>query len=322
MSKEENIHAENNNQSSDNASQKINDLLGGLGDHYEFNYSTFHFDILPYIFYDDGDFHFFKNKKSLEESGLYTFEHHHPVRTSDHNSPDLDLSITNLVAFQFIGAILLIVGFLSVAKKYKKNPKKAPSGFQNMMETLVLFVKEEVVRPNLDEKTTKKLLPYFLTLFFFILILNLIGMIPGGHAATGSLGLPLALAIIAFFVINIVAIVQSGLGHWFHHLLGGAPAYLAPLMVPLELMGMLVKPFALTVRLFANMVAGHVVLYILIGLIFLFGIWFSPILVGFSVFIFFLEILVAFLQAYIFTMLTVIFVSLAIGESHEEAHSH
>lgn len=190
------------------------------------------------------------------------------------------------------------------------------------METLILFVKDDIVSPNLDEKTTKKMMPYLLTLFFFILTLNLIGMVPGGHAATGTLGLPLALAIIAFFVINIVAIAQSGIGHWFHHLLGGAPVFLAPLMVPLEIMGMFVKPFALTVRLFANMVAGHVVLYILIGLIFLFGVWFSPLLVGFSIFIFFLEILVAFLQAYIFTMLTVIFISLAIGESHEEGHSH
>lgn len=318
---EENLHVESA-ETTENPSQKINQLLEGLGDHYEFNYSTFHFDILPYIFYDEGNFHFFSNKKSLEASGQYTFSHHKPVRTSDHHSPDLDLSITNLVAFQFIAAILIIAAFLNIAKKYKKNVAKAPSGFQNLMESLVVFVKDEVISPNLDEKTTKKLLPYFLTLFFFILTLNLIGMIPGGHAATGSLGLPMALAIIAFFVINIVAIAQSGIGHWFHHLLGGAPVFLAPLMIPLELMGMIVKPFALTVRLFANMVAGHVVLYILVGLIFLFGVAFSPVLVGFSIFIFFLEILVSFLQAYIFTMLTVIFVSLAIGESHEEGHSH
>jgi len=321
MSKE-NLQTENHETSSENPSDKIVELLGGLGDHYEFNYSTFHFDILPFIFYDKGKVHFYANKKSLEASGEYTFEHHHPVRTSDHAAPDLDLSITNLVAFQIIASVLLIFAFFKVAGKYKKNPTKAPSGFQNMMETLVLFVKNDIVKPNLDDNTSKKLLPYFLTLFFFILTINLLGMVPGGHASTGSLGLPLALAIIAFLVINIVAMVQSGVKHWFEHLLGGAPLFLAPLMIPLEIMGMFVKPFALTVRLFANMVAGHVVLYILIGLIFLFGLFMSPILVGFSIFIFFLEILVAFLQAYIFTMLTVIFVSLAVGHGHDEAHIH
>lgn len=319
---QDSLQTEVHKPSSDNPSDKIVELLGGIGDHYEFNYSTFHFDILPFIFYDKGSFHFFSNKKSMEASGDYIFEHHHPVRTSDHQAPDLDLTVTNLVAFQFIAAVLVITAFFKISGKYRKEPKKAPSGFQNLMESLILFVREDVVKPNLDTKTSKMLLPYFLTLFFFILVVNLLGMVPGGHAATGNLGATSALAIIAFFVINIVAIVRTGIGHWLAHLLGGAPIWLAPLMVPLEIMGMLVKPFALAMRLFANMVAGHVVLYILIGLIFLFGLLMSPILVGFSIFIFMLEILVAFLHAYIFTMLTAIFVSLAVGHVHDEAHSH
>lgn len=319
---QDSLQVETHKASANNPSDKIVELLEGLGDHYEFNYSTFHFDILPFMFYDKGEFHFYANKKSMENSGNYIFEHHKPVRSSDHQAPDLDLTITNLVAFQIIAAILVIIAFFKISGKYKKEPKKAPSGFQNLMESLILFIREDVVKPNLDPKTTKMLLPYFITLFFFILAVNLLGMVPGGHASTGALGTTSALAIIAFFVINIVAIIRTGIGHWLAHLLGGAPVWLAPLMVPLEIMGMLVKPFALAMRLFANMVAGHVVLYILIGLIFLFGIVMSPILVGFSVFIFFLEILVAFLHAYIFTMLTAIFVSLAIGEVHDEAHSH
>ena len=148
--------------------------------------------------------------------------------------------------------------------------------------------------------------------------MNLIGLIPGGHTATGSLAVTAALAICAFFVINVTQIKDVGVKAYLKHLLGGAPIALAPIMIPIEILSMFTKPFALTVRLFANMTAGHVVLLSLVGLIFYFKSFIvSPVSVGFSIFMYFIEILVAFLQAYIFVILTAVFTGR--GMSHEHA---
>ncbi|HRI30640.1 MAG TPA: F0F1 ATP synthase subunit A, partial [Candidatus Kapabacteria bacterium] len=205
------------------------------------------------------------------------------------------------------------------------------SGIQNLLEVLIVFIRDEVVAPNLPARPAKRLLPYFLSLFFFILILNIFGLMPGGHAATSALGTTIALALTAFLVVNYTAIKESGIGAWFHHLLGGAPAFLAPIMVPIEIMGIFTKPFALAIRLFANMTAGHVALLALVGIIFYFKQLFGASVgysvtvpsVLFSVFVLCLELLVAFLQAYVFTMLTAVFTGLAVGDhSHDEEHHH
>lgn len=298
-------------------------LLNELGDHAGFYIGPHKISELPVILIDNG-LHVYSSPTKMIEAGVYTVKGHGEiVRTSDGGKPALDLSITNLVVFQWIAILILTFIFTRVGKKYKKEPTKAPSGFQNIVETFVLYIRDEVVRPNIPSlKTADKLLPYFLGLFFFILVLNLIGLIPGGHTATGAIPVTLALAITAFFVINITAMRVSGVGNWFKHLTGGAPWYLWVIMIPIEIVGLFIKPFALTIRLFANMSAGHIVLFSLLGLLFFFGnILLAPAIVGFSIFIYFLELLVAFLQAYIFTMLTAIFVGLAIGEhSHEEAH--
>lgn len=302
-------------------------LLNELGDHAGFYVGPYKVSELPVILVDGG-LHVYSSPTSMAEAGVYTVNGHHQiVRTSDGGSPALDLSITNLVVFQWI-AILLVLGiFGKIGSKYKKEPTKAPSGFRNAMEVLVLYVRDEVVRPNIPgQKTADSLLPYFLGIFFFILVLNLLGLMPGGHTATGAIPVTLALAITAFFVINITAMKVSGVGAWFKHLTGGTHWALWAIMVPIELIGLFVKPFALTIRLFANMSAGHIILFSLLGLLFFFkNIFLSPAIVGFSIFIYFLELLVAFLQAYIFTMLTAIFVGLAIGEHghhEEEAHVH
>jgi F-type H+-transporting ATPase subunit a len=162
--------------------------------------------------------------------------------------------------------------------------------------------------------------------------MNLLGLVPGGHTATGALGVTGALALTALIIINATAIREIGIGNWFKHLLGGAPIWLAPIMIPIEIISMFTKPFALTIRLFANMTAGHVVLLSLVGLIFYFaklnigtavvlgGI--APISIAFSVFMICLELLVAFLQAYIFTILTAVFTGLAIGEHSHHSQEH
>jgi F-type H+-transporting ATPase subunit a len=163
-----------------------------------------------------------------------------------------------------------------------------------------------------------KLLPIFLTMFFFILTMNLIGLVPGGHSATGSINVTAGLAIIAFFVIQLSGIFKNGIGAWLKHLTGGVHWSLWPIMIPVEILGLFTKPFALCMRLFANMTAGHIILLSLIGLAFVGG-GFIPVTLGFSLFILLLELLVAFLQAYIFTVLTAVFTGMGMA-SHDHDH--
>lgn len=303
----------------------VNEILNQMGDHQEFSFGPIHADILPVILYDKGDLHYYSSRKDMENSGEYTMEHHHIVRAEDKTTPpDFDLSITNMVAFQWIAMIILGIVFFISSAKAKKSKNKAPKGIHNILESLIVFVRDDIIEPNIHGKASDRLLPYFLVLFLFILVMNLMGLLPGGHTATGTIGVTAALAITAFVVINITALRESGVKAWFHHLLGGAPWWLFPLMIPIEIASMFIKPFSLTIRLFANMVAGHTVLFSLMGLLFVFqSIFVAPAVIGFATFINLLELLVAFLQAYIFTMLTAIFVGLAIGEhSHEHEHAH
>lgn len=319
---EEQQHNSNHNNEHSSPSDVFSQLYSQLGDHYGMILGPYHVTDLPYIFYDEGQFHFYPSTKAMEADGKYIMHHHHPVRASDHQPPALDLSITNLIFFQFIAMAVLAFMFIKTGLKYKKNPDKPPRGFQNLIETVILYIRDEIVRPNLPTlQVADRLLPYFVALFFFILTLNLFGLIPFGHTSTGSIAVTCGLAITAFLVINYTAIRESGIGAWFKHLLGGGPWWLAPLMIPIEIMSMFIKPFALTIRLFANMSAGHIVLLSILGLLFYFGtLLISPAIVGFSVFIYFLELLVAFIQAYVFTMLTAIFVGLAIGEHAHNEH--
>ncbi len=314
-------------------------LLSSLGNHRHISFFNADISELPVIIYDSKvGFHTYASSSSMVNQKLFTmhqdaYGHFHPPirRASDNQPVSMDLSVTSLVVFEWIAIIVVLFLFGWVGRKYKKNPTKAPSGFQNALEFLVVFLRNDIVYPNVGSvKSAKTLLPYFIGLFCFIFTCNLIGLIPGGHTATGALAVTGALAIIAYFVINITAIKEAGIGNWLKHLLGGAPIWLCPIMIPIEIISMFVKPFALTIRLFANMTAGHVVLLSLIGLIFFFklsngmgvGLAITPISVGFSIFMYLLELLVALLQAYIFTTLTAVFVGLAIGEHAHEEHAH
>lgn len=305
--------------------QVIPHLLQELGDHHELNIAFTTADVLPVILYDDGRWHCYRNTQAMEQAGQYRVVNGHIVRTTDGKPPTLDVSVTNLVVFQWIGMLLVLGLFFIAGRRYRHQPLAPPRGIQNVLEAIVVYIRDEVVRPNLrSERLTRQFMPYFVGLFFFILTLNLLGLLPGMHTATGAIGTTAALAITAFFVINGLAIREIGIKGWLGHLLGGAPAYLAPIMVPIEILGLFTKPFALTVRLFANMSAGHIILLSLIGLIFYFrSIFVAPMSIGFSIFIYLLETLVCFLQAYIFTMLTAVFVGLALGDhDHEHAADH
>ncbi len=233
-----------------------------------------------------------------------------------------DLSLTRNVVQMFIAAILLIVVMTSVAKKYKKNGHMtAPSGFQNAVEPVITFVRDEVGKPNLGHKY-EKYMPYLLTVFFFILINNLVGLIPGSANVTGNISFTLVLAFISMLVI-----LFSTNGHFWGHIFWppGVPIFVKIILIPVEFAGVFIKPLALMIRLFANMVAGHIVIICFISLIFIFGamskvagIGFSPISVAFTIFIYFIELLVAFIQAFIFTNLTAVF----IGQAFETGHQH
>lgn len=235
-------------------------------------------------------------------------------------SPVYDFSITKNVASMLISVVLLLVIMLNVAKKYKqRGTMTAPTGFQNALEPVITFVRDEVAVPNLGHKA-HRFMPILLTFFFFIWINNLLGLIPGGANFTGNIAVTACLALITF----IVMVVRAN-GHFWGHLLNppGVPLGIKFLLVPIEIISLFIKPVALTIRLFANILAGHIIILSIVCMIFIFGAmspvagWgFSPVSVGFSIFMFFLELLVGAIQAFIFTTLTAVFIGQAVDEGH------
>lgn len=229
----------------------------------------------------------------------------------------VDLSVTKHVVFLWGAALILCVVAIAVARRNAKNP--VPTGFGNLFEMIVVFLRDEVAIPNMGSAGLRYM-PYLLTTFFFILVMNLLGLIPWGASATGNINVTAGLAIIAFVVIQASAIRAQGFWHYLAHLTGGVHWSLWPIMIPIEILGLFTKPFALCMRLFANMLGGHIVIVSLLGLIFVFGSYFIAIgPVAFVVGINFLELFVAFLQAYIFVMLTSLFMGLGI-QAGEQAH--
>ena len=236
-----------------------------------------------------------------------------------------DFSLTRNVVQMIIALALLVWLMLSVAKRYREQGSgKAPRGIQNLMEVLITFIRDEVAKPNLGHKYNKYM-PYLLTVFFFILINNIVGLIPGTANVTGNIAFTLVLGLISFIVI----LFSSNKHYWAHIFNPPVPGGVKPIMIPVEVLGIFTKPVALIVRLFANMIAGHIIIICLISLIFIFGNmsagvgWgFSPVSIAFTVFIYFIEILVAFLQAYIFTNLTAVFIGQAFEGSHDDVDKH
>ncbi|HNY44210.1 MAG: F0F1 ATP synthase subunit A [Bacteroidota bacterium] len=229
------------------------------------------------------------------------------------NATPLDISITKNVCAMIIVSIVILWIFISVAKAYEKRPGR-PKGLQALMEPLILFVKNDIVYPNLGKKTDK-FLPFLLTVFFFILFNNLFGIIPffpGGANVTGNIAVTMTLATFTFLMINL----NGNKHYWQHNLwMPGVPVFVRPILTVVEIMGMFVKPVALTIRLFANITAGHIIILSLVGLIFVFkSLAIAPVTFLFVLFMDVLELLVAFLQAYVFTMLSALFIGIAVAE--------
>lgn len=238
----------------------------------------------------------------------------------------IDFSITKNVLSMIISAILLLWIMLSIAGKYKKRgTMTAPTGLQNAMEPVITFIRDEVAKPNLGHKYMRYM-PLLLTVFFFIWINNMLGLLPGGANFTGNIAVTACLAIVSFLVM-----VFSGNSHFWGHLFNppGVPFGVKLLLVPIEIISLFIKPIALMIRLFANILAGHIVILSVISMIFIFGAiskvagWgFVPVSLAFTIFMFFLELLVAAIQAFIFANLTAVFIGQAIEEPHHHDYEH
>jgi F-type H+-transporting ATPase subunit a len=230
----------------------------------------------------------------------------------------IDFSITKTVVGMMAAALIGLWLFISLSRSYKKTGISYPKGIQSFLEPAVLFVRDDIAIPNIGIDKYEKYMPYLLSAFFFILINNLMGLIPFpppfGANVTGNIALTFVLALCTFLITQF-----SGNKTYWRHVFAapGVPFWLLPVMIPVELIGLISKPFALMIRLFANITAGHIIVLSLICLIFIFdSIWVSPLSAFFVIFMDCLELLVAFLQAYIFTLLSALFISMAVPEEH------
>lgn len=241
------------------------------------------------------------------------------IAVSADGSPNLDvpvydISLTKNVLQAILSAILLILIFVGIARKYSRNPHKAPSGFQNAVEPFVIFIRDDVARPYLGDKANRYL-PFLLTIFFFIWINSLLALIPGSANVAGNLAFTGALAAVAFVYI----LVSTNKYYWKHIFWPpGVPIWVKPILIPVEILGIFTKPFALMIRLFANMLAGHMIILSIISMIFIFGGlvaaagWgFSIVSILFTIFMYFVELLVGLIQAFIFANLSALFIAQA-----------
>ncbi|WP_066630207.1 F0F1 ATP synthase subunit A [Labilibacter marinus] len=290
---------------------------------------------LPIILINDGTFHFFlysefdHDTHIAESKGSYFFYHHGKIYNtdkhgnveydSDHhiiNSKPLDFSLKRNVWSMWISIVIMIWVFTSVAKAYKGGPAK-PKGAQSLFEPIIQFVNEDIITEQIGAEKGPKFAPYLLTVFFFIWFNNILGLVPffpGGSNFTGNISVTMVLALITFFITNI----NGSKSYWKHTLTApGVPFFVKVLLVPVEIIGLFTKPFALMIRLLANITAGHIIILSLVSLIFILKtIYISPVSILLTLVMFVLELLVAALQAYIFTLLSALFIGMAV-EDHE-----
>lgn len=253
-------------------------------------------------------------KPTLDEHG------HWAVANPDPNKKVYDFSITKNVASLMLAAVLLIVIFVKIGASYRKNAMRAPRGIQSFFEPIVIFIRDDVAKNIIGEKKHLTYLPYLLTVFFFIWFNNMLGLFPGGANVTGNIAITASLGVITFLITNL-----SGNGHYWKHILWtpGVPLPLRIIILPIEIVGIFTKPFSLTVRLFANITAGHIIILSFIGLIFIFkSLLISPVSIAFSLFMGCMELFVAILQAYIFTLLSAMYIGSAVEDHGHDDHDH
>ncbi len=322
-----------------NASEFIFDHIGDSYEWHIFSYNNHHVSIpLPVIIYSNrSGFHIFMSYKlqhgkvfkgfKIAEEGKYRGK---IVELKKINAEDVSLplnfSITKNAFSIILISILLSVVFTTIAKRYQRNPELPPSGLQNVFEPFIIFIRNEIAIPSIGQNKYARFMPFLLTLFFFIWFANLLGLIPifpGGANITGNISVTMALAIFTFIVVN-----KNGNKSYWKHIVSppGIPIFLKlpiPIMPLVEFIGIFIKPFVLMVRLFANILAGHMVAVVFLSLIFIFasikaslGFAVAPVSLLFLIFMSLLELLVALIQAYVFTLLSALYIGMAIEEHH------
>ena len=332
-------HIKSNNQQEEefNASEMINEHIGDSHEFHimEWNGHPVSF-YLPVILWTDNGLAVFSseqfhhdnsgthevvvNGRSFlrEEEVIYYADKYKTLKEEDKgafnfDARPLDFSITKNVFSMLMSAIILFLLFFFVARSYNKN-QLAPKGLAGFLEPLVVFVRDDIAIPNIGHKKAARYMPYLLTVFFFVWINNLIGLVPFfpfSSNLTGNIFFTFVLALITF----IVTTLSGNKDYWKHILMPPVPKLLYPIMVPIEIIGIFTKPFALMIRLFANITAGHIIILSLVSLIFIFKtIAIAPVSGAFVLFMSVLEMLVAALQAYVFTLLTALFIGQAVEE--------
>jgi F-type H+-transporting ATPase subunit a len=254
------------------------------------------------------------------DNSTFAFEPFGEVHLPHLEVAGYDISITKHVVMIWLAAILVVITATAAGASVKNmSATKAPKGIANVFESLVDFISNDVAKPNIGHGY-EKFLPYLLTVFFFILFCNLLGLIPYGATATGNVNVTLTLATFTFIVTQFSAFKAHGIKGYLQHLTAGTHWALWIIMVPIEILGQFTKPFALTIRLFANMTAGHIIILSLFFISFILKSYIVAVAVSipFAIFIYLLELFVAFLQAFVFTMLSALFIGLA--TAHEGGH--
>ncbi len=286
---------------------------------------------LPVILYSrESGLHFFSSRKFAHGQDYKGFKLMEEgdlkgkiVSVRADGSPDmenipLDFSMTKAVVGMLAAAIIGLWIFLALSRSYRRTGISHPKGIQSLLEPVICFVRDDIAIPNIGHEKYEKFMPYLLSVFFFILINNIMGLIPFpppfGANVTGNIAVTFTLAFFSFVIIQI----NGSKTYWKHIFAApGLPVWLLPIMIPVEIIGIISKPFALMIRLFANITAGHIIVMSLLALIFIFdSLAVAPVSILFVIFMDCLELLVAFLQAYVFTLLTALFISLAVVEEH------
>jgi len=347
-------HAQNDGHADDshgkkefNAGEMIFHHIADAHEWHVLDYGDFHLSLpLPVILWHDGGLHVFMSNKfhhghelyngfgiasegtssKIVKADLAKFNSEHIIVQDVNFATPLDFSITKNVLAIFVSATILLWVFISVANAYRRRGPKAPTGLQSVLEPIILFVRDNIARPSIGEKKYAHFMPFLLTIFFFIFLNNLMGLVPffpGGANVTGNIAVTLVLALFTFFAI----IFTANKNYWMHIFnTPGVPWMLKlpiPLMPVIELSGLFIKPAVLMIRLFANITAGHIISLAFVSLIFIFGnkgdifgYMISPVSVIFSIFVKFIELLVAFIQAYVFTLLSALYFGMAVEEAH------
>lgn len=272
---------------------------------------------LPVILLTDGQVdvflssEFHHHAEVVKGGNTYVLDDHGHIAEKSGKHP-LDLSITKNVASMLISAILLLVLMSSVAKGFNKREGQAPKGIQSFFEPIIVYVRDEIALPNIGEKHYKRFVPYLLTLFFFVWFNNLLGLIPTGANMSGNIAFTAVLAFLTLIIVN----VNGKKDYWAHIFwTPGVPKVMMIIMLPVELAGIFIKPIALCIRLFANITAGHIIILSLLSFIFVFESFAVGVPAGaFVIVMMMLELFVALLQAYIFTLLTALFIGQAVEE--------